>query len=349
MIRIVLADDSQTFRQLAASILGEDPELEVVAEAINGREAIEVVERLRPDIVIMDIHMPLMDGLDATKEIMMRAPTPILIVSSAVDQRDVGLSLSATQAGALMAISKPRYLPGRGHEEFGQELRSMVRAMAQVKVVRRWAPRPAPATAPPPPPRRGASGRIRLVAIGASTGGPAALRRILMDLPRDFPAPIVVVQHIARGFAAGFAEWLAGSSPLRVKVAEAGEPLMHGVVYIAPDEQHLIVNSPLRVVLSADPPGAFRPSATVLFETAARAVNGDLAAVVLTGMGSDGVDGLEHVRRLGGVVLAQDEGSSVVYGMAQEANRRGLVDVTLAVEHIAAHLVAMACKEENAG
>jgi two-component system, chemotaxis family, protein-glutamate methylesterase/glutaminase len=347
MIRVLIADDSATFRQLLATILAEDADLELVGEARNGEEAIALVDRLRPDIVIMDIHMPLLDGLEATKEIMMRAPTPIVIVSSAIDQRDVGLSLSATQAGALMAMSKPGQLLGGGYDEFSTELRAMVKAMAQVKVVRRWAPALRPSRPPPLEPSR-APQRIRLVAIGASTGGPAALRRILMDLPRDFKAPILIVQHIALGFAAGFAEWLAGSSPLRVKVAESGEPLTGGTVYVAPDGLHLLATKSLRASLSdAGPVSGFRPSISLLFESAARAAGAEVAAVILTGMGTDGVDGLVHVREAGGVVLAQDEPSSIVYGMAKEAVDRGLVDATLPVEDIARQLAQIVCRPGN--
>lgn len=341
MIRVLIADDSATFRQLLGSILADDPELEVIAEASNGAEAIELVERLHPDLVIMDIQMPIMDGLEATKEIMIRAPTPILIVSSAVDQRGVGMSLSATQAGALMALPKPAQLFAGGLEEFSEELRAMAKAMAQVKVVRRWAPSLQPYRSVQP--LKHVPARIRLVAIGASTGGPAAIRRILMDLPRDFPVPILVVQHIAHGFAAGFAEWLSGGSPLRVKLAVDGEPIEPATVFVAPDNRHIGVARDRVVLSEAALIGGFRPSATYLFDAAARATRGDMVAVVMTGMGSDGVDGLRAVHTAGGVVIAQDEASSIVYGMAQEAVRAGVVHTSLPVDAIARELVLLAC------
>jgi two-component system, chemotaxis family, protein-glutamate methylesterase/glutaminase len=346
MIRVLIADDSATFRQLLGSILADDPELKVVAEASNGAEAIEMVERHRPDIVIMDIHMPIMDGLEATKEIMIRMPTPILIVSSAIDQRGVGMSLSATQAGALMALPKPAQLFAGGLEEFSEELCAMAKAMAQVKVVRRWAPS---LQSQRPAPRRPARtpDRVRLVAIGASTGGPAAIRRILMDLPRDFPVPILVVQHIAHGFAAGFAEWLSGGSPLRVKLAVDGEPLVPATVFVAPDNHHLGVARDRAVLSDAPLLGGFRPSATHLFESAARATRGEMLAVILTGMGSDGVDGLRAVNEAGGIVIAQDEASSIVYGMAQEAVRSGVVHMELPIDAIARELVLLAGAEIN--
>jgi two-component system, chemotaxis family, protein-glutamate methylesterase/glutaminase len=344
-VRVVIADDSATFRQLLVGIIAEDEELELVGQATNGVEAIEMVERLRPNLAILDIHMPQLDGLAATKEIMVRAPTPIIIVSSSIDRHGVGMSLSATQAGALMALPKPGQLMGGGYHEFSAELRSMVKAMAQVKVVRRWSPsqrseRPVvqrPSNAPT---------SVAIVTIAASTGGPAAVRRILMDLPRDFPTPILVVQHIAHGFATGFAEWLSGSTSLRVKVGENGERLARGTVYIAPDDAHLGVDRNKRVHLfNGVPIGGFRPSANHLFESAAAAFGPEHVAVILTGMGSDGVNGLIAARNSGGYVIAQDESSSIVYGMAQEARRSGAVNITLDLGDIAAQLVELACRQ----
>jgi two-component system, chemotaxis family, protein-glutamate methylesterase/glutaminase len=341
MIRVLIADDSSTARQLLREVL-RAPGIAVVGEATNGREAVEAAERLRPDLVIMDVHMPEADGLEATKEIMVRCPTPIVIVSSAVNQREVELSLSATQAGALLALPKPGQPGTAAFESWRDQLITMVRAMSTVKVVRRWAPGvkglPAGRRRQPRPLQR--VERLRAVVAAASTGGPPALRRILMDLPRDFPVPVLVVQHIARGFAAGFAEWLAGSCALHVTVAAAGARLAPRTVYIAPDDVHLGIASGDRVLLSdAAPIGGFRPAASFLFQTAAEVLGGGVAALVLTGMGTDGADGLAAVKRAGGCVLAQDEASSVVYGMAQEAVRRGLADRILPLEEIAHTLI----------
>jgi two-component system, chemotaxis family, protein-glutamate methylesterase/glutaminase len=346
MIRAIVADDSATARQLLRSVLERDGDIRIIAEARDGREAVALVERERPDLVVMDVHMPGADGLEATKEIMASAPTPILIVS-AVRQRDVDLSLSATQAGALMALAKPEGPHSERFEETADELRRMARAMARVKVVRRWSADTLPQRRPVPP--RRASGAVELVAMAASTGGPAALRQVLMNLPPTFPVPIVVVQHIARDFTAGFADWLGASCELTVKVAMDGEPLRTGVVYIAPDDAHLGIDADRRVALdTAAPIGGFRPSATHLFESAGRVFGARMVAVVLTGMGSDGVDGLERARALGATVIAQDERSSVIFGMAQEAVRRGVVDATIPLEHIATRLVEMVAEEAHA-
>jgi two-component system chemotaxis response regulator CheB len=340
MIRTIVAEDSPTVRQLLVEILESDPEFDIVGVAANGREAVESVTRLAPDLVVMDINMPEMDGLAATREIMVRMPTPILIVSTTASQRQLELSLSATQAGALHVLPKPEYPTSERFAEQRDQLVSMAKAMAAVKVVRRWASH---SKSPPLPPERvGAMAPIRIVALAASTGGPAALRRILHELPRDFAAPILAVQHIARGFASGFASWLGEGCRLRVKVAEDGEPLAARMVYIAPDNYHLGVDGQGRVALADTPPiGGFRPSANHLFESVARASGAAAAAVVLTGMGDDGVDGLRSLYAAGGRVLAQDRASSVIYGMAREAVRSGVVDMVLPLDAIAARLMEL--------
>ncbi len=341
MIRVLLAEDSLTVRQLLVEQFQGDSEIEVVGQANNGAEAVELACRLRPDIVAMDVHMPVLDGLDATKEIMVRSPVPIVLISSSSRPGDVELALNAMRAGALMVLEKPDDPRSTCFDGRRQQLIQMVKAMAQVKVVRRWAPKGEHARAPTASPRRGAP--VRLVAIAASTGGPAVLQRVLSDLPGDYPAPVLVVQHIATGFMHGLADWLNASSAVRVKVAEDGEALQPHVAYLSPDGRHMGASAPGRIQLSDAPPvGGFRPSGTHLFESAANLAGPALAAVILTGMGSDGVAGLHRVRAAGGTVLAQDEATSVVYGMPRDAVAAGLVDAVLGVEQIAPRLVALA-------
>ena len=240
MIRLVVADDSATARELLRAILEKDDDLRVVGEAHDGAEAVRLVTELKPDLIVMDVHMPVLDGITATKLIMAERPTPILIVSAAT-HRDVDLSLTATQAGALMAMAKPEGPGSPRFDESSAQLREMARAMSQVKVVRQS--RYFAAAEPPPPDPRGLPERIELVAMAASTGGPAALRQVLLQLPPNFGVPIVLVQHIARDFSTGFADWLSGDCPLQVKVAEHDEALQPGVVYVAPDDLHLGVTA----------------------------------------------------------------------------------------------------------
>ena len=337
MIRVLIAEDSTTVRLLLEEILSSDPDIRVVGQASNGAEAVRLAAELRPDLITMDIHMPVMDGFDATRAIMAHTPVPIVIVSSSTTKRDVELSLDATRAGALMALAKPQSPSSPEFAAQRQQLIAMVKAMAHVRVVRRRTVQATPARSFPPP-RRSLSG-VQLVAIAASTGGPAALQKILSMLPSGFPVPILVVQHIATGFVAGLSAWLDGTCGLTVKVARHGEPLEGQTVYVAADDRHLGVDVRLRAVVSDDPPvNGFRPSGTYLFESAVSACGGAVAAVILTGMGNDGVAGLRAVKAANGYGLAQDESSSVVFGMPGEAIRAGLVDDVAHVDQIAARL-----------
>jgi two-component system, chemotaxis family, protein-glutamate methylesterase/glutaminase len=342
MIRVLIAEDSVTDRELLKEILSSDPGFRVVGQAENGARAVELARELRPDLITMDILMPVLDGLEATKEIMVQAPTPILVVSSALGARGVELSLNAMRAGALMAVEKPGAPGSPGFAERRSQFLALAKAMSEVKVVRRWASSGREVKVP----RRTAPGSTgagaRLVAIAGSTGGPAALHRVLTDLPGDFPLPIVVVQHIANGFVAGLAEWLRSASDLRVKVAEDGEPLAARTVYLASDDRHLGVSSGCQIEMSsAGPIGGFRPSATHLYHTAAHAYGSTVIAVVLTGMGNDGVEGLRAVKQAGGRVIAQNEATSVIYGMPKEAVAAGVVDLELPITEIGPRLVSL--------
>ncbi|MBA3672447.1 MAG: chemotaxis-specific protein-glutamate methyltransferase CheB [Gemmatimonadaceae bacterium] len=354
MIRVVVAEDSSTARALLVSILSAEAGIHVVGEARTGTEAVEMAERLEPDLITMDVQMPGLDGIEATRRVMTRSPRPILVVSSAAGS-DVTLSLEAMRAGALMVIRKPVGVTSPDYEGDRRQLVSMVRALAQVKVVRRHGstsittavdasvsrtPSAMPTWTMP-------STSLELLAIGASTGGPAALRTILSDLPASFSLPILIVQHIAQGFTGGLASWLGDDCALRVKLAELGEPVTAGSVYIAPDDRHLGVrrdaSGALRILLDSAPLiGAFRPSATYLFRSCAAQVGRGVLALILTGMGDDGVDGLRDVHRAGGQVLAQDEASSVIYGMPREAHRAGIVHHVVSLDRVASRLRQMA-------
>jgi len=336
MIRIVLVEDSLTVRALLREIVVGEPGMIVVGEAGNGIEAVELTRTLRPDLVVMDIAMPRMDGFEATRRIMVEVPTPIVIVSARYDVRDVEVSMHALRVGALTAVPKPRGPLSPQFETDAREFVDMLRLMSQVKVVRRWS-RERRSTNPPVVNRPEV--RPRVVAMAASTGGPAAIHHILSELPAEFPLPILVVQHIAQGFVGGFASWLDAAGPLRVQVASDGEPLAPATVYIAPDDRHLGVAQRSRIALAdALPIQGFRPSATHLFASVADQFGRAAVGVILTGMGDDGCAGLAAVRREGGRILVQDEKTSVVFGMPGAALQAGLSDWTLPLPDIAAVL-----------
>ena len=338
-LRIVVAEDSPTARRLLVEILRADPSLTVVGEAKDGVEAVELVQRLRPDLVTMDIQMPRMDGLDATRRIMTEVPTPVVVVSTLVE-RDIQTSMAALRAGALAVLQKPVGPESPDFDAESRRLRDTLKAMAEVKVVRRWPDRVVASATPTEavPPR--ATQRPAVVALAASTGGPAALHRVLSGLPAGFPVPLLVVQHIALGFSQGFATWLGTAGPLPVKVAEDGEPLLPGHVYLAPDDRHLGLHAEGRVEVSrAAPVNGFRPSATWLFRSVARAYGAHSLAVVLTGMGQDGLEGVRDLRGAGGHVLAQDEPSCVVYGMPGVVVGAGLAHEVVPLPSIASRLL----------
>ena len=349
-IRVLVVDDSPTARALLSETLASEPGITVVGEARNGEEAIEAARRLQPSLITMDVYMPVMDGLAATREIMIAAPTPIVIVSSAVNRGEVSLSLDATAAGALTVVGKPGEPWSPEFEAWRSEFIWLIKAMAEVKVVRRWNRKSSP---PYPVVRSEVPPAVRpaqVAAIVASTGGPAALQRIVSELPRDFALPILLVQHIAHGFVEGLADWLNAATQLRVKIARDRERLQGGTIYIAPNDQHLGVRADQTILLSSAPHvGGFRPAGTFLFESVARVYGPAALAVIMTGMGSDGVVGLRRVRAAGGQCIAQDESSCVVYGMPREAVRAGVVDAILSPPEITEYLIALHAGGVDAG
>jgi two-component system, chemotaxis family, protein-glutamate methylesterase/glutaminase len=338
VLRALIAEDSVTTLELLAHMLESDSGIRVVGRARNGAEAVNLTKTLRPDVVVMDIHMPVLDGFEATRQIMIEAPTPIVIVSAMLDVRAVDVSLHALRLGALTVMAKP---PGPSAPNFAEECARFVgtvRSMSEVKVVRRWASRSANAAAEIAPERAAVA---QIIAIAASTGGPAALLSVLSNLPADLPSPILIVQHMAPGFVAGLASWLDGGCELAVKVAEPGERLVNGVAYLAPDDQQLgLLDRRTLQVSSAAPRGGFRPSGSFLFESVANVYGTSAIGVILTGMGDDGCAGLVVLRAAGGRIIAQDEATSVVFGMPAAAISARLPHATLPLELIASRLRA---------
>jgi two-component system, chemotaxis family, protein-glutamate methylesterase/glutaminase len=354
MTKVLIADGSATDRAALARLLRSDPGFEVVGEARHSVEALEMVKRLRPHIIVMGVHLPGSGGFRATKEVMIEAPTPIVMVCDEHDARQVEMSILALRAGALAIASMPSPMMADGSGSAAERLIATVRAMSEVKVVRRWRDGPRQearerllpwAAAPQSVP---VEARTRIVAMAASTGGPAALQQILSELPADFALPILVVQHIGSGFVDGLVQWLDSACSLHVKRATDGESLSPNTVYVAPDDRHLGVSSRSRIVLSqAGQIDGFRPSASFLFESVARAFGPSAIHVILTGMGHDGVAGLGVARQLQGTILAQDQASSVVFGMPGAAIDAGLADCVLPLPSIAEQLINLAHRKNN--
>ncbi len=351
MIKVLVVEDSLVAREYLVHILNSDPGIEVIGTAHNGIEAVEAVDRLRPNVVTMDINMPVMDGLDATRRIMETNPVPIVIVSGVWDPKEVETTFKAMEAGALAIIQRP---VGIGHPDAGDMAKEMllkVKLMSEVKVVRRWGrygqkKYPQKADTPGPAhevvPSR-ASREVALVAIGASTGGPLVIRTILDALPKDFPASILIVQHIAAGFLKGMVHWLAETSGVTVKIAEHGERLLPGHAYLAPDGFNLGVDCGGRLYLdSGETKDSLRPSVAYLFRSVAESFGGKAIGLLLTGMGGDGAEELKLMKERGAVTIAQDKDSSVIYGMPGLAVELGAATYVLSPERITAALKVLA-------
>jgi two-component system chemotaxis response regulator CheB len=339
MIRVLIVEDSPTVCLLLKSILDSDPDITVIDTASSGEEGLRKTLALNPDLVTMDVHMPGIDGFETTRRIMAQTPKPIIIVTGSIDPREVKLSFHALEAGALAVVEKPS---GPGSPKFQHDAKELIKAvklMADVKVVgQRLSSRPQRPVAVSIRPKP--VGQIDLIAIGASTGGPAALFTVLNGLPLNFPVPILIVQHISLGFDVGLAEWLSSTTRHGVTLARDGQLLAAGQVLIAPQGTHLGVNGTKRVLLDArtDAIGSFRPSVTYLFESVARVYGSRAVGVILTGMGMDGAAGLPAFHEAGGYIIAQDEASSVVYGMPRAAVATGVVDQVLPLNRIAGTL-----------
>ncbi len=320
-IRVLLVEDSPTVRRYLLELIQEAPGFAVVGQARDGDEALHLVRELRPDVVSMDLQMPHTDGLQATRNIMSQHPTPIVVVSQLLEG-DVDLSMEALGAGALAVVGKP---PHRNHPDFPAALRALhtnLRAMAGVKVVSRRLPRHAPEA-----PRLMLERTPQVIGIAASTGGPRALREILSALAADFAVPLLIVQHMPPEFMPGLVRWLDANSALQVRLARDGTALCSGTVLVAPGDAQLEIvrgKQTLRVRLRPQKASErYCPSADVLFTSLSAACGAGAVGVILTGMGSDGADGLLALRKAGGCTIAQDEGSSTVYGMPRAAIARG--------------------------
>ncbi|MFT3837250.1 MAG: chemotaxis-specific protein-glutamate methyltransferase CheB [Myxococcaceae bacterium] len=323
-IRVLIAEDSTTVRKRLLEVISQAPEFEVVGEAADGRTAFDLCQRLRPDVVTMDMVMPVMTGLAATEQIMAQCPTPIVVVSASVNRGELFKTYDALAAGALDVIDKPQGT--EAHGEWEQKLLSVLRVASRVRVITHPRARlglypPVSRFPSPVIPSAVTAHTGKLIALGASTGGPAALMQILGGLGVPYPLPVLVVMHLNAPFAHAFAEWLGQHTRLPVSYARDGEPLssLVGKVALAPPDQHLYVDQGRLRLSNAPERHSCRPSVDVLFESLAGETAPGVVAALLTGMGKDGAAGLLALRKAGALTLAQDEASSVVYGMPREA------------------------------
>jgi two-component system chemotaxis response regulator CheB len=335
----LVVDDSALARLTLVHLLEADPEIAVIGAVSDGQAAIDFIAERLPDAVVMDIHMPGMDGFETTRRIMETRPVPIVVCTAITNAQAIATSFRALEAGAVASVEKPL---GPQHPEFERSaahLRQTVKLMSEVKVVRRW---PKLSLAAPPAAARPPGAALQLIGIGASTGGPAILQQILAGLPKDFPLPILVVQHIAEGFLSGLADWLHETTGFSIQIAAYGVLPLPGRVYLAPDGFQMGINFAGRILLTKElPENGLRPSVSYLFRSLAVHSGAAAVGVLLTGMGRDGAAELRLMKDAGAVTIAQDLESSVVHGMPGAAVELGGATHVLAGDAIAARLIAL--------
>ncbi len=335
-IKILIADDSLTVRNFLVKIFSVDPEIEIVGTATDGLEAIEFVRKDKPDIITMDINMPRLDGFEATLKIMQENPIPIVIVSGDYDTTDTAKTFKALECGAVAILPRP---VGVGNTDFDHAVHhfvSNIKLLSEVKVIRRWnRTHHTPVSNEAPLAMKETNQPIRVIAIGASAGGPLVLQKILKEIPSDISVPVLIVQHLDIEFAQGYADWLNIQSSIPVKIAKDGDILTPGVAYMAPGNHHLGVKAFNTIMVSADPKEkGHRPSVAFLFRSLREVYRNQVLAIILSGMGDDGAEELKLLKDKGAVTIAQDFESSLIHGMPGEAIRLGAASYILSPNQI---------------
>jgi two-component system, chemotaxis family, protein-glutamate methylesterase/glutaminase len=337
-IKVFLVEDSPVALKILENLLAESSDIEISGTARNGLEALERIPKVKPDVICTDLLMGKMDGLELTQQIMAKCPTPILIVSQAVEGHTSDMAVRLLKAGAVDIFAKPKSGLQEDYKQAQTTLINKIKVLSGVKVFTKpikpaliyskppQSPHALPSTVP---------GSYKVLAIGASTGGPQAFQKVLGQLPPNFPMPVVCIQHISEGFLAGLVNWMDAECALTVKIAEDREFLQPGFVYFAPEKHHLMVDNQGRCFYSAAAPvGGHCPSIGVTFESLASAYGNGVIAALLTGMGRDGAEGLRTIAQKGGLTIAQDEASSIIYGMPQEAAKLGAARKILDIDEI---------------
>lgn len=345
MIRVLIVDDSVSVRELLFRLISEQKDMEIVGMAATGAEALNMVRKLKPDVVTMDISLPDMDGFKVTRRIMEEFPLPIVIISSVASPLDSDSGFRALDSGALTLMDKPR-LNDPCFDKNMNEIIHTLRLMSEVKVVRRRVKKDKAddiiinnqiSREYQPSSNRGT---YKVICIGVSTGGPQALKKILTSLPESFSIPILIVQHMSKGFLDGMITWLDSMTPLKVKVADSGEKVQGGTVYFAPEEMHMHINTDLKISFSKTKTSdGIMPSVGELFSSAARNIGADAVGVIMTGMGRDGAAGLLEMREAGAYTIAQDKESSIVFGMPGEAVKLGAAGKVFSLDAITFELL----------
>jgi two-component system, chemotaxis family, protein-glutamate methylesterase/glutaminase len=344
--RVMIVEDSKVVLELLKYIVEQDPRLELAAAVESGEEALKRLDRVSPDVISMDITLPGISGLEATRRIMGQKPTPIVVVSASAESKEMETSMNALRAGALAVLQKP---VGVSHDEYqsvADKICTQLFLMSQVKVIRqRWSvPSFRDAKAPASEKRSFVprpSGQFRMLGVAASTGGPNALVSFFEGLGKDFPLPILLVQHITPSFLEGFVHWLDGVCPLNVVIARDRETPVPGKIYVPPVDTHLVLRDGVLRIDAGPQVSLQRPSGTTLFRSMAAALGSQALAVLLTGMGDDGAEGLLDIRNAGGYTIAEDESTAVVYGMPAAAAKLGAVCEQLPLPEISVRVLEL--------
>ncbi len=342
-VRVMIVEDSLVVRQLLTHIISRDPRFTVAAAVASAEEALAQIGTVKPDVISMDIRLPGIDGLEATRRIMTEQPTPIVVIADAVEDASLKISMNALRAGALSVVEKPVGVASAAYERIADTITTQLFIMSSVPVIRRRSFGAAPAIAPSSPPKSGAAFEgAAFVALAASTGGPPALAKVLEALPQSFDAAVFVVQHMGASFMEGFAGWLDGLSPLRVTVAQDGEVAEPRRVYVAAGDRHLRIEAGGRMRLTTGAAIASqRPSANELFSSLAEVAGPHTLGALLTGMGEDGAQGLLDLRKAGAYTLAEHQSSAIVYGMPAAAVRLRAAREVLPLEAIGARIAQL--------
>jgi len=356
MINVLVVDDSLVVRDLLVYILNLDPDINVIGTAESGEKALQAIENRKLDVITMDIQMPGMDGLETTRRILELKPVPIVIVTAVLDPKCVETSFQVMKTGAVSMVEKP---PGLDHPQFKQKAKELVdtiKTMSEIKVIRRYKQKDSRGSHSQQQIWYDTTPRLsyfppRIVAIGASTGGPPVLQIILSLLPKYFPVSIVIVQHIAEGFLQGFVDWLSQTSQLPIHIPRHGDYLKPGNVYLAPAGFQMGINSRNQVILcNGHPQENMRPAVSHLFQSVAEVFGRHAVGILLTGMGKDGACDLLRLKELGAVTIIQQQESCVVFGMPGEAQKLGAAIFELPPEKIAEKLVQLTLhREDNHG